>query len=519
MAPIPPVISWDDKPQTNVEDSNLPEKFYQLKYNGHALMFTVDVYGKEALSDIKGCPMWICLHGGGTTNTDKDDYNNNDDNWRDGRSYFASMVKPYAANHGPVIMVCPRGVSTRERETKSNGEKVLAWDDYNLHFRDESYVLIEQMIIRLLQPKAIEAPYFVDPNRVFLWGFSAGGDGAFNMAARIPDRFAGVVAGAGHPNGATFANCANLELLLQVGERDVLLGMGGRRISRAKVYLEDARAQFIHLTQKHGGNGTLYKFNCMVVQTLTAKANSSYFYHNGWSSDNTGTILKSTPRDDATVTAWLGQPDLQGEKFNKWLEAQDWDRVWTSKQPDGWYASNITINPLLVFKDTNEHMYKRNPTPSRVIWDLNMRPPRPHLSGNPDAAPQGWEKRMLYWLYVRQSPLDAEAVALVNQGVEDASHYYGTTPSAHIIHVARPNQHMGYLLKESWITGGQTITLRINTGGTTKDYALGTVAIQPSIKAQTMALSGDPELEFAAMVYLTSKDGTWNAVIAKSLDG
>ena len=119
--------------------------------------------------------------------------------------------------------------------------------------------------------------------------------------------------------------------------------------------------------------------------------------------------MKARPEDETTVAAWLAQPDLQPPKFDGWLRAADSNRLWTAgAQNDAWFASGITIHPLLV---VDKYKFTRDPNPSRVIWDLNTRPPRPHLTGSTDqnAAPLGWEKRTLYWLYVRQSPLDADA--------------------------------------------------------------------------------------------------------------
>jgi predicted esterase len=509
MAPIRLDAGWDKKPQTNSTNSNLPEKYYQIHYNGHALMFTVDVLGKGVQPDNKSCPMWICLHGGGTTQPD----NNNDCNWSEARGQgglFRTLAGRHAAAHGPIIMVCPRGVSTTERDGKAE-----AFDDWNLHFRDESYVLIEQMIIGLLQPNAaIDTPYSVDSNSVFLWGFSAGGDGAFNLGARLPDRFAGVVAAAGHPSGAPLINCANLEMLLQVGERDVV-NANNVLIPRAKIYLQEVRARLLEFRRAHGGDrGGLYSFDCMVVQTDTAPPGNPYYYHNSWNEDDKRTILKATPKDDAYVASWLNQVDLRDDKIQTWLA----NRIWTANPPPEWYSSNVTINPLQFFAGTK---YRRNPTPNRVIWDLkpNGRPPRPRVAGHPEAVPPGWEKRMLYWLYVRQSPLDAESLKLIEKDAEDVATY--VNGSARIIHVARPNLHMGYLLKESWITGGHTVTLRYKESGTatTKDIPLGSLAVQPTIKAQTRELSGDLELEFAAMVYFTFISNTWGAAVAHSLDG
>lgn len=40
----------------------------------------------------------------------------------------------------------------------------------------------------------------VDPNRVFLTGYSAGGDGVYHLAPRMADFLAGAAMMAGHPN-------------------------------------------------------------------------------------------------------------------------------------------------------------------------------------------------------------------------------------------------------------------------------------------------------------------------------
>ena len=42
--------------------------------------------------------------------------------------------------------------------------------------------------------------YEVDPNKVYLMGYSAGGDGVYQLAPRMADRFAAAAMMAGHPN-------------------------------------------------------------------------------------------------------------------------------------------------------------------------------------------------------------------------------------------------------------------------------------------------------------------------------
>jgi hypothetical protein len=72
-------------------------------------------------------------------------------------------------------------------EGKGLGNKVAIYnalhgveDTWDCHFQIESYVLLDRLIMTLLlpNPQTAQLP-LVDSNRVFLVGFSAGGDGAY----------------------------------------------------------------------------------------------------------------------------------------------------------------------------------------------------------------------------------------------------------------------------------------------------------------------------------------------------
>jgi pimeloyl-ACP methyl ester carboxylesterase len=60
----------------------------------------------------------------------------------------------------------------------------------------------------------------VDPSRVYLIGYSAGGDGVYQLAPRIPDRFAAAGMCAGHPNETTPEGLRNLPFFLYMGGAD-----------------------------------------------------------------------------------------------------------------------------------------------------------------------------------------------------------------------------------------------------------------------------------------------------------
>jgi dienelactone hydrolase len=60
----------------------------------------------------------------------------------------------------------------------------------------------------------------VNPNKVYLLGYSAGGDGLYQLAPRMADRFAAASMMAGHPGDAAPDNLYNLPFALHVGGED-----------------------------------------------------------------------------------------------------------------------------------------------------------------------------------------------------------------------------------------------------------------------------------------------------------
>jgi hypothetical protein len=60
----------------------------------------------------------------------------------------------------------------------------------------------------------------VDPNRVYLMGYSAGGDGVYQLAPRMADRWAAASMMAGHPNSASPYSLANTPFAIHVGGDD-----------------------------------------------------------------------------------------------------------------------------------------------------------------------------------------------------------------------------------------------------------------------------------------------------------
>lgn len=134
----------------------------------------------------QGYPLYIALHGGGGVAASF-----NDSQWHAMQSYYLSCV-----SNG--IYVAPRGVT----------------NTWNLHFVAESYPLYDRLIENMVLFGG------VDPNRVYLLGYSAGGDGVYQVVPRMPDRWAAANMSAGHHNNVSPVNLQHVPFLLQVGELD-----------------------------------------------------------------------------------------------------------------------------------------------------------------------------------------------------------------------------------------------------------------------------------------------------------
>ena len=154
-----------------------------ITYGNSTMRFSLDTIGQMPES---GYSAFIALHGGGGAPPPL-----NDSQWEQMKIYYKSSV-----DNG--VYIAPRGIS----------------NTYNLHFMPDSYPLYDRMIENLI------AYENVNPNKIFILGFSAGGDGVYQIAPRMPDRWAGANMSAGHSNGVSLINVFNTPFLIQMGEMD-----------------------------------------------------------------------------------------------------------------------------------------------------------------------------------------------------------------------------------------------------------------------------------------------------------
>lgn len=205
--------TFDEERQKEVKEK-------AITYGDVTMKYTMSIMGEEPL---EGYPVYIALHGGGGSDTP--DLNN---------SQWSAMQTYYRGSVEAGIYIAPRGV----RDT---------WDT---HFNPESYYCYQ----RLLENLAIF--YNINPNRVYLVGYSAGGDGVYQISARMADYFAAANMSAGHPNGVDLTNVKNMPLYLQCGENDTAYDRN--KVTEEYGENENVAGVFIHKNKPHNfiDNGT-----------------------------------------------------------------------------------------------------------------------------------------------------------------------------------------------------------------------------------------------------------------------
>lgn len=238
-----------------------------------------------------GYPIFIVLHGGGSDPTGE----MNESQWSGMHLRYANL------RTCPGIFVSCRAIE----------------DTWNCHSVDNAYMFYDRIIE--------DASLFLDgdPNRAYLVGYSAGGDGVYQIAPRMADRFAAANMTAGHPNGISMINTYNLPFFLQVGELDTAY-------SRNTVTVEYAQL-LDSLAEEYGGG---------YPHELFVHVNKEH----GVVGDN-ATTEQSVVKD---TDAWLaagGKSGIGGSTFA------------------------VTHAGALM------SAYTRDPLPSRVIWDFSTRTP------------------------------------------------------------------------------------------------------------------------------------------------
>ena len=163
------------------EERKLEVENQTITNAGLSLRWKSKVFGERPAG---GHSLWISMHGGGGAPPEV-----NDQQW-------TNQVGLYKLEEG--IYVAPRAPT----------------DTWNLWHQEH----IDPMFGRLIEDYVAVAG--VNPNKVYLMGYSAGGDGVWQLAPRMADRFAAAAMMAGHPNSASLLSLRNLPFAVFVGGND-----------------------------------------------------------------------------------------------------------------------------------------------------------------------------------------------------------------------------------------------------------------------------------------------------------
>lgn len=148
---------------------------------GKEMKYLERVFGENEVGERS---LWISMHGGGGAPARL-----NDQQWR-------NQIRLYEPEEG--IVVAPRAPT----------------NNWNLWHEPHIDALFQRLIDCYVSHRG------VSPNRVYLMGYSAGGDGVYQLAPRMADRFAAAAMMAGHPNDAKPDGLRNLPFMIFMGGND-----------------------------------------------------------------------------------------------------------------------------------------------------------------------------------------------------------------------------------------------------------------------------------------------------------
>ena len=147
------------------------------------IKFDIKHFGEQ---DEDGWSLFISLHGGGGTTESE-----NNRLWNRHKTL-------YELEDG--ILFTPRSPS----------------NTWNMWFQSHVDTFFNRIIQNMI------AFHNVDPNKIYIMGRSAGGDGIYQVAPRMADRFAAAAMSAGHPNDSSPLGLRNTAFTIHMGENDSL---------------------------------------------------------------------------------------------------------------------------------------------------------------------------------------------------------------------------------------------------------------------------------------------------------
>ena len=216
---------WDDHQALIRETRAVEMAAKTIELKGKVMKFETVDFPAKTVTAPGGRSLFISMHGGGGAPPQV-----NESQWRN----QIKLGRDYAPEEG--IYLAPRAPT----------------DTWNLWHEAHIDGFFDRIIENLVVLEKI------NPDRVYLLGYSAGGDGVYQLAPRMADRWAAVSMMAGHPNETSPTGLRNVPFALQVGGNDAayrrneIAAEWGRKLDALQ---QADPSGYPHFTEVHAGKG------------------------------------------------------------------------------------------------------------------------------------------------------------------------------------------------------------------------------------------------------------------------
>jgi len=222
-------LLWQDHETSLKKEAASEWENKRIRLGTREMKFDYRIFGTKPKD---GWSLYISLHGGGGTTRQI-----NDSQWR-------NQIRLYKPKEG--IYLAPRAPT----------------DTWNLWHQQH----IDLLFDRLIAGGIVQMD--VNPNRVYVMGYSAGGDGVYQLAPRMADRWAAAAMMSGHPNDASPLGLRNIGFTIHAGEKDSAYNRN-QVAAQWKQKLHDLRQEdpqgYVHDVHIHKGLGHWMKLKDAVA--------------------------------------------------------------------------------------------------------------------------------------------------------------------------------------------------------------------------------------------------------------
>lgn len=443
------------------------------------LNYTVEIIGDPLTTDGVGRPLYIALHRGSGPPTDTQTSMDPEDVTKTNDHYWKDMASSYKGAIRSGVWISARGIG----------------DTPDMHYTGANYVLIERLIENMIVFGALDkrttSPVAINPNKVYLVGFSAGGDGVYRLAPRLAQRFAAVNMGGGHPGSVILGsdvtspplraktilrNLANTPICLQVGEKDKYLDRS-QLVAQSAMDLNMVKAYYTNVFR--GQKNSVYDY-CVNIHPTNPDPQDGDLYehrHKHWEEVN---FNWSNPMKDRGT-----QPVID--------DYATWRTTWANDMPSSFGTTQRKTNAI----DWLDRK-TRQPLPEAIVWDLSRGGTANDQFGHKVFEALSANGAQNYWLDVSGQPV-GDVGSLIEARIDKETS---------TIYVTSAGKYLRILLRPEMVRDMSKVKVQVNIGGQVQTLGPYNLGWNQAVINQTLARN-DPNLIFSSDIVMTLDGKIW----------